>query len=283
MTESGRDLKATIDRTYYVPNTPDLPADSNGGSAYNVNNYHVAIFQVDDQDSGETGAGIKDWNFAVDAQAGVGNLIALPNSQLSTYGFEAYFDYNGVSFALSENTNQSYPKAGYDDYGTNVSLSNHVATIVIPENRPQAELQVSGTSTTTTATGGDKLTGLAKGDSKSTSGGTTVTVDDITYTATCGAAAGSSCTPSEAVVVVPLSGDLVQTDALPAAGKVVIVGGYLVNSLAKGIGLEDKLKVAGDKVAEKLDNGNIVVAGYTAADTGAAAQELIDELTALLG
>jgi len=34
-------------------------------------------------------------------------------------------------------------------------------------------------------------------------------------------------------------------------------------------------------VAEKQDNGDIVVAGYTAADTGAAAQELIDALDAM--
>jgi hypothetical protein len=40
------------------------------------------------------------------------------------------------------------------------------------------------------------------------------------------------------------------------------------------------LTKGGDMVAEQLSNGNIVVAGYTASDTGAAAQELIAALDA---
>ena len=81
---------------------------------------------------------------------------------------------------------------------------------------------------------------------------------------------------------------MVYTDSPAPAGNRIIVGGYLVNSLAQnvvlgdGSTLQEALTAPGDRVAEVLTSGDIVVAGYTAADTKAAAQELIAALDALM-
>ncbi len=260
---------------YFVPSSVYLPSDYNGGSSYNTNNYHVAVFQIDE--------GLSAFDFNAFVDAGTGNLITLPNSQLSFYGEEVDYQNLGLvnssnaTWKMSANTAQIYPTDAYSDYGTHATLASGVVKFVLPENRPQFELLLSGTGTTTTTTGGEELD-IAKGATGSTTAGTTIEVKDVTYTATCGAGTGA-CTPESYEAVVPI-GKLVYTDDSPPTGKVIIVGGHLVNALAKGI-TDDKLAAAGDKVAEKEANGDIVVAGYTASDTGAAAQELIDALDAL--
>jgi phosphoserine phosphatase len=77
----------------------------------------------------------------------------------------------------------------------------------------------------------------------------------------------------------PLNGNsMVYTTANLPAGSKIIVGGPLVNSLASSVA--DQLNAAGDKVA-MVSGSNIIVAGYTADDTGAAAQMLIDALDSI--
>ncbi len=278
-TDTAENYGASV--PYYLPNSTDLPSDLNGGASYNVNNYHIAEFKIDEQDGSETGVNLADYNVFIDTSTG--GAVALPNAQLSYYGNEINYNPDGKAdssnpnWKVSENTSQSYPTTAYSDYGTYVVLSNHIATFTLPENKPQFELLISGTGTTTTTTGGEELT-IAKGTTKSTTSGTTIEVKDINYTATCAAGSGS-CAPSSFEQVVPV-GKLVYTDDSPPAGKVIVVGGHLVNALAKGI-TEDTLAAAGDQMAEKLANGDIVVAGFTAADTAAAAQELINALDAL--
>jgi hypothetical protein len=206
---------------------------------------------------------------------------------LSYYGNELNFNTAGQvnssvpNFKMSENTTQSYPTDAYTDFGSHLVLASHVVTMTMPENRPQFELLLSGTGTVTTTTGGEELE-ITKGATKATTAGTTIEVKDVTYTATCGAGTtgtSGSCTPSTYESVVPV-GKLVYTDDSPPTGKVIIIGGHLVNTMAKGI-TDDKLVTAGDVVAAKQPNGDIVIAGYTAADTGAAAQELINALDAM--
>lgn len=258
---------------FYVPNTNDL--DFNG-LTYNINNFRVAKFVVD-----ENNASFTDFNAFVDTATG--NLVTFPQSQLSGYSSEVNYAQGGLTGSTSPNFNMSLysgsglPTDAYSDYGTHAVLANSIVTFTIPEARPQFELLLSGTGTVTTTTGGEELT-IAKGETKTTSGGTTVEVKDVTYTATCGGA--GTCTPAEYQMVVPI-GKLVYSDDSPPTGKVIIVGGHLVNALAKGI-TDDKLVAAGDTVAEKEANGDIVVAGFTASDTGAAAQELIDALDAMV-
>jgi len=69
---------------------------------------------------------------------------------------------------------------------------------------------------------------------------------------------------------------LVVTDAVNVADTAIVVGGHIVNNLAVGV-TENYLTQTGDHVMGKY-GGKIFVAGYTAADTGTAAQALIDAI-----
>ncbi|MEK6958805.1 MAG: S-layer protein [archaeon] len=169
-----------------------------------------------------------------------------------------------------------YFKTAYTVDGTMVTSDNSKFTLTVPEEQRLVEVYLGSTATTTKAIGGEALTGIAKGASKSTTGGTTVTVDAIN-----GVATGSGV---EVVAV----GNLVKTDASARYGKSIIVGGWVVNSAAKNLQvandqtLENLLLSDGDYVAAVLESGNLVVAGKTAADTGMAAQALINALEGLM-
>lgn len=133
----------------------------------------------------------------------------------------------------------------------------------------------------------------------------TSSVEDGKVTITCPA---GGITPDQITVesvtrMTPVKvGQLVYTDETAPVGKQhIIIGGWKANSLASGIvvpagaelcdgtvleeeaALEEVLQSAGDCVVAKLENGDIIVAGYTAADTVTAAQKLIEALDALLG
>jgi hypothetical protein len=176
-------------------------------------------------------------------------------------------------------------KKAYTVNGSKVELANREIGFTLPDKAMKSYFTVTSTNVTTTTTGGEDVGPLAIGEKGETEGGTTVTVKDITGSCAVGSGA---CTPATYDKIVPVD-SLVYTDEATPGGKVVIVGGYFVNSLAQnltlsdGTTLQDKLTASGDYVAEKLDNGDIVVAGYTAADTGTAAQELIAALDGLLG
>jgi glutamate synthase domain-containing protein 3 len=81
--------------------------------------------------------------------------------------------------------------------------------------------------------------------------------------------------------------NMVKTDA-SYDGRSIIVGGWAVNAAAATVELNDGSKLsevilnAGDYVAAALNSGDIVVAGMTSADTGNAANELINALEGLM-
>ncbi|MBU0635945.1 hypothetical protein KKE06_02885, partial [Candidatus Micrarchaeota archaeon] len=170
--------------------------------------------------------------------------------------------------------------------GSKLELASRELAITLPGSAMNSYFTVESDSVVISTSGGETLTGLAIGDIGETDSGAKVTIDSIT--GTCAAGSGA-CTPATYEDVVPLGQNLIYTDQSAPSGRVVIVGGYLVNSLAVGLTLndgttlEDALQVPGDYVAEKLSNGDMVAAGMTASDTITAAQELIDALTALMG
>ena len=118
--------------------------------------------------------------------------------------------------------------------------------------------------------------------------GTWTAIDAISASCEAGAVSGVTCSPTEAKVVVPVDNLVRQAGSFAAAGNHVIVGAFKVNSMAEnvtvnGTGVRDLLTASGDYLAYLLDNGDIAAMGFTAADTGTAAQLLIDALEALLG
>ncbi len=172
----------------------------------------------------------------------------------------------------------------YTEWVTKYSIEDgDTAQFWTPENRPDVEFQVTGASSTTTVEGGEEIT-VAEGETGTFSTGTQVSVKDITYTATIvGGGTGSEVVTNGApftyTTPAPLNGKaMVYTTASVPAGPKIIVGGPLVNALAQEVA--DMLNAPGDMVAGVYGN-NIIVAGYTASDTGQAAQDLIDALDAI--
>ena len=152
--------------------------------------------------------------------------------------------------------------------------------MIVPNAMMKTYVVVKSTDVTSAVTG--ETLEIAKGESKTTTGGTKIDVTDLTYTAgACGAATGDiTCSAVTSSSVASGYGNLVVTDSSAGTGRHIIVGGWKVNKLAKALDLEAELTAAGDKVVDVTADGDVVVAGYTASDTGNAAKELIAALDA---
>ncbi|MFH0954730.1 MAG: S-layer protein [Candidatus Micrarchaeota archaeon] len=190
-----------------------------------------------------------------------------------------FSEYNGDPGQSSGN----YKKA-YTVNGSKIELANRDVTMTLPDRQMKSYFLVKSNEVTTSTSGGEDSNDLSDGDTFTTTGGTSVTITGIN--GTCSAGSGA-CVPASYEAIMPV-GQLVYTDQSPPSGNYIIVGGYLANNLAKNLEvdgtltLEDKLQTSGQTVAQKLESGNIVVAGYTATDTMNAAKELITALTGLL-
>ncbi|MDD5163350.1 MAG: S-layer protein [Candidatus ainarchaeum sp.] len=261
-------------RTHYLPDTEAM------GQVSGNNDYIIAQFGIDANST----AG-QDLNINIDT--GTGRPIAFPNTNLSSWTVDVNAAPWGNLWTLTTNTSSdTYLQAAYLDYGTKVTLVNDYVTIVGPETQTYLKLTAIGKAATTTVSGGEALTGLAEGQKGKTTGGTEVTVDKINVTATCPAAGGAVAAPATYKQIYPV-GEMVVADTV-APAKAIIVGGYLVNNLARDVVLSDgtrlteALTASGDRVVDVLNDGSVIVAGYTASDTKQAAQDLISALDTLL-
>ncbi len=116
---------------FYVPHNSMMPPEYGGDVNYTSNEFFVAHFSIDeDSDSGGQFYFSHDMNFFIDT--GTGNLIQLPNEQLSSYWYEADYD-QGTKF-LDEDPATPYPSSAYTSYGSFIELVNQNYTAMIPEN-----------------------------------------------------------------------------------------------------------------------------------------------------
>lgn len=279
ITGTDTDEDGAEEWAYYLPDTTTF-----AGAVSNV--FFVANFQVaQDGDSS--------WDANVAITTANGKPVSLPNSNLSWWAWDVNVfagtagTTNGYILSL-DSARDPYITKGYTEYGTKITTDSTESVFTIPQNQEKLKFVVAGEATTTSTTGGEALIDLAKGDQGKTTGGTTVTIDDIKYTAGVCGVGDAVATPSKYTNVMS-AGNLVYDDTTSPAGAHIIMGGYKVNELAVGLSLsdgtslEDTLTQPGDYVAELLDNGDIVVAGYTADDTETAAKKLISALDQLVG
>jgi hypothetical protein len=160
---------------------------------------------------------------------------------------------------------------GYTRFGSMAEVNGGVFTMEVPEKRLYGQIFIGGgTSSETTLNGGEVTLSTV---------GTVVTTEDGAMSAklvssnVTGGSTGTSITPAAWNVA---TNRLVYLDNESPAGNMIIVGGFVVNTLAQTTyGLEDKLVQSGNYVVGKAANGNIVVAGTDAVDTASAAKELI--------
>ncbi|MCX6804268.1 MAG: hypothetical protein NTY48_06935, partial [Candidatus Diapherotrites archaeon] len=213
-----------------------------------------------------------DVNFWINNSSGT--LVNLADNKTRATIANASAEVNYASWALDEYSSAVAAKllSGITDYGTTVAVASGVATIMMPEEARKVTAYVGSSDTVTTTVGGQTFPGAKVGVKNVTTGGTEVTV-----TAISGATSGVS--------IVPV-GEIVKLDTGYTNGKSIIVGGQLVNKMAQtvqvdGKALGERLITDGDYVAAVLEDGKIVVAGWTAADTKTAAQALIAALDAM--
>ncbi|MBT4192453.1 MAG: S-layer protein [Candidatus Diapherotrites archaeon] len=263
-------------------NAMGTTADANGGIDFSESGNFRNPSDGDDyqygsvwtlNEAGTATTATTDINFYVNNQTGL--LVSSTDNKTRLSDADKEVKY--TSWSLDEYTTASASKllSGVTDYGTEVTVADGVATIMMPEEVRKVEAYLGSSDTVTSTVGGEDFEGVVSGETVTTASGTEVTISGIT------APSGNG------VAVVP-TGNLVKVDTEFTNGKSVIVGGWVANAaavnleVAEGNTLESMLLTAGDYVAAELTSGDIVVAGMTAADTGAAAQELINALDAML-
>jgi hypothetical protein len=277
-TDTGENM--ALDANYYVPQRDEWGMDSSSETV------HIAWFGVDENNTSNYThrAYIDTRDDDIPNLGGTGNKISVPGSDVN-YGRNVSA-INGITLSLStDTTSTSSLTEAYTDWGTRFSIDDEdTAEFWIPENRPDIEYVVTGASSTTTVEGGEEIT-VDEGETGTFSTGTTVTVTDITYTSDVVGGDGSSSetvtngAPFTYMTPAPLNGKAqVYTTDSAVPGPKIVVGGPLVNSLAQEVA--DELNADGDMVSG-VYSGNIIVAGYSAEDTGSAAQDLIAALDAI--
>lgn len=249
----------------YIPNNEEVLNTILGGASnglvgvYDSDRHLAADFNYTDNandiaslyvETGDTG---KAWDYV--------SLKASDNNNLGPSQ-----DANTADWSLGTDVDSPL-EVGMTEDGSVIDVSAAATSILVPDENRNAEVYLGSTGTSTTTTGGTPYTGVKVGETKG----------NVTVTAIAGATTG--------VTVKPV-GNIVKLDTGYANGKSIIVGGHLVNNVAKTVQVNgqtlDQLLVApGDYVAAVLQDGKVVVAGWTAADTGVAAQALISALDAL--
>jgi len=251
-------------------------ADTNGARNYYLPNYEdfseaFAFGYVDDT--------YIDVNFVYTSLNGAKvEMIMESGESAKVWDYEALQDMTDVvingpsfdarvgTFELSENKADLKALATGD--GSVVAKDADTFVVTVPEEVAELEAYLGSSDTTTGTTGGAPYAGVKAGETKG----------NVTVTAIGGATAG------KAIVKV---GNIVKLDTDTANGKSIIVGGQMVNQVAKtilvnGMTLDKSLISAGDYVAAVLADGKIVVAGWTAGDTGTAARALIAAMDAFM-
>ncbi|MEM4662953.1 MAG: hypothetical protein QXM75_02945 [Candidatus Diapherotrites archaeon] len=286
-THTDEDLDNGVEVPYYLPNEYDLGGGKSG-------EYYTAVFVLTEPDSAGDGT------IYIDTEDG--SLAPFGNANYDGSGSE--FEYlnndTGQKLNLTQYQASTNVQTAYSDYGSKYDISEDYFHAWIPDKRRYIRFDVIGPKGEGSEIVGGELLVFKEGEEKVTSAGTRITVKKVNYTLSvtptvCPAGGvvidNIKANPniSSAKKIVPVE-RLVYKDSEPLTGKPkIIIGGWKVNRYAQDITLSDgktklteRLTAPGDKVVEKLNNGDIIVAGYTAADTEAAARELIAELQRLL-
>ena len=185
-------------------------------------------------------------------------------------GEKVVYDLSGAApFSLDDDDSDDL-REGITLTGVEVNISGKSFNMLMPEKAKVARFFVGGGASVSSETT------LSGGEVTLTTPGEVVDADGIKVKLV-SAPQGSATTYTPAAF-----GNIayLDTDTLPAGNK-IIVGGWMVNEEAKTLGLEDLVTKAGDFVAGKNAQGNIVVAGFHKEDTANAAKELIAAIEAM--
>ncbi|MCK9292980.1 hypothetical protein M0P25_02800, partial [archaeon] len=185
--------------------------------------------------------------------------------------YTSQVDYNSEVWTLDQDHADDL-RFAYTAYGSYAEVDGSDFMMRIPEFKRYLKIFIGGGATLSTELIGDTLELSEIGAIVEGENGTQAQLDS--YDITAGAVSTEGA-------VIPGNWNvnnnrLVWLDQEAPSTPLIIVGGYKVNSLAVGTyGLEDIVTVSGQYVAGIAENNNLIVAGMDAADTAAAAKELI--------
>ncbi len=246
----------------------ELTENNNGTQATVANNFHLNLLYDDTLDQ-----------FVNTVGATTVDKIGYDN------GVKAASGDDGLPYPQNFATKER----GYTTYRGNVfsGVSSTSATISYAKKIPQARFTLTSGSQGGSSAGNDAAVTLKEGDPYTIGGGYSLKVDAITAKISGGGAGDvtgiDELAPSveNAAVVTELMTDtnpLVVLDSDPMASStsnLVVVGGQIVNTMAAQAGVALK---SGDAPIVQVMGTKLIVAGYTAADTAAAGNELISWL-----
>ncbi len=200
-----------------------------------------------------------------------GDMVNLSDNDFTDTYKQVAYSAGTNTFNLSDEGNDTDLEFGYTTYGAYISILDGYVNMTLPEQQLKGQIFIGGGISSETTLNGGNVT--------LTTVGTVVTTEDGAISAklvssnVIGGSSGTAITPAAWNVG---TNRLVYLDNESPAGNMIIVGGFVVNTLAKTVyGLEDKLVQSGNYVVGKATNGNIIVAGTDAVDTASAAKELI--------
>jgi len=184
-----------------------------------------------------------DTNFFIDVATG--NLVntALDEDDVDDYNFwsasapRGQADYNAGTKTLNSEDAEDDLGMLYTPFGSYIEVDGDTGKFIAPEGQRYLQVAVGGVVTTSTG--------------------------------------GTEENPYDEYIMTPVTvSDLLKKDSMAATGTLIVVGGHLANTVADGI-TNDSLAQEGQWIMGKHSNGNIYVAGWTKADTGTAAGELV--------
>lgn len=182
--------------------------------------------------------------------------------------------------------NLASKEKGYTTYRGNVfgGISSTSASISYAKKIAKARFTLTSGSTSTSTTGNEAAVTLKEGDPYSIGGGYSLKVDSITAMIGGGGSGDitgiDQLTPSveKAAVVTSLntaSNPIVVLDSEASdTANLIVVGGQVVNTVAANAGVS--LKQGDEPIVKVFGSTKLVVAGYSAADTKAAGNALIN-------
>jgi len=204
-----------------------------------------AIFTVNDDTSAGTNTPIK---FYIDPENK--KLADSKDYTSATPSMKLNYDAAGTAYDFDlDDEDDTDISDGITLRGTEISISNKEVLIEQPEKARAIKMFV----------GGGVETVVEEGEPGST-------IPGITYTTTV------------PVSFNPMNLVKMDTATIGSAGTKIVVGGHMVNQLAMGV-TEDYLTEEGQWIMGKdPTTGNIIVAGWTGQDTGAAASAFINAI-----
>lgn len=257
-----------------IANTTTVATSGTVESVFKTRSATLRIFEPDTDNSPST---LNAWTNVDLYQADASYLF---NSSSTTSTLTLTFRTAAAGVENVKNLNTTFEQGFYTPFGTkyeSVGLSE--VKLKYPQRIIHAKYQFGAPSTVNVTAAGTVTTTkpLNEAETYNIGNGYSVKINAIGGTCSTTCTAGGSSGGSVVTELNPSENPIVVLDSEADSGQLIVVGGPLVNTVAAGTPGAEVASTPGTAVVRVLGN-NVLVAGYTAADTRDAVNALIDWL-----